>query len=272
MSSPTHANTIGSITADILNVRSGPSTSYTIVDKTYYGEKINIISRENKWYKIARGTGQFAYVHSDYVNEISSNTPDEEAKEYETGRVTASILNFRSGPQISNNIIGKLSYSDTVTILSTHGDWYYVSTQNNTKGYVYAKYISKVHTNVSDVRKDLIEYAEQFLGNPYVYGGTSLTNGVDCSSYTQQILGAFNYNISRTSYYQINDGVRISQSELLPGDLVFYGYSGRVSHVAIYYGDGKIIHASSPSTGIRISNMLSSYGKPYIGASRVILD
>lgn len=111
------------------------------------------------------------------------------------------------------------------------------------------------------LRDKIVDYALQFVGNPYVYGGTSLTNGTDCSGFTMGVYKKFSISISRTSRSQAYDGKSIKRSELQKGDLVFYGTGGTIGHVAIYIGDGKIVHASNPSSGIKISNM--DYRTPY---------
>lgn len=95
------------------------------------------------------------------------------------------------------------------------------------------------------------DYAVQFVGNPYVYGGTSLTNGADCSGFVQSVYKKFGYSLSRTAASQAGDGKKVSLDELQPGDLLFYhGYG----HVAIYIGGGEVVHASNKATGIKISN------------------
>ena len=109
--------------------------------------------------------------------------------------------------------------------------------------------------DVSDLRVDIAEYAKQFLGNPYVYGGSSLTNGADCSGFVMSIYKHFGIKLSHSASAQAGEGTKISASELKPGDLVFYAdSSGHINHVALYIGGGKVIHASSPTTGIKISN------------------
>ncbi|MCR5628453.1 C40 family peptidase [Eubacterium sp.] len=109
----------------------------------------------------------------------------------------------------------------------------------------------------------VIAYAKQFLGNPYVYGGSSLTNGTDCSGFTMSIYAHFGYSLPRTSSAQRSAGVGVSLNAVQPGDIICYN-----GHVALYIGGGQIIHASTPSTGIIISSMY--YGSNPICARRII--
>lgn len=99
-------------------------------------------------------------------------------------------------------------------------------------------------------RQALIQYAKQFLGNPYVYGGTSLTDGADCSGFVQQIFKHFGITTGRSSRDQYANAQSISFAQLQPGDLVFYASGDYINHVAIYAGDGVIIHAANARTGI----------------------
>ncbi|MEG2441055.1 MAG: NlpC/P60 family protein [Acetivibrio sp.] len=107
---------------------------------------------------------------------------------------------------------------------------------------------------VSSTQASIVEYAKQFLGNAYVWGGTSLTNGTDCSGFTMRIYEHFGYSIPRTSGAQSSYTTSVNSSDVKPGDLFFYGSNGRVSHVAMYIGGGQVIHASTERTGIKISN------------------
>ena len=95
----------------------------------------------------------------------------------------------------------------------------------------------------------IVDYATQFVGNPYVWGGTSLTGGADCSGFTQSVYAKFGYSLPRTSYEQQNWGTEVSYADAQPGDLICYG-----GHVAIYMGNGQIVHASNSRDGIKISN------------------
>lgn len=134
--------------------------------------------------------------------------------------------------------------SNTSTGSSTGTSGSYQDTQNGPGSAVYD----------SAVRTAIVAYAKQFLGNPYVYGGTSLTNGADCSGFTMRIFEHFGVSTGRTSRDQASNGKQISLSEIQPGDLLFYASGKTINHVALYIGDGKIIHASTSKTGIIISN------------------
>ena len=105
----------------------------------------------------------------------------------------------------------------------------------------------------SATRNAVVAYAKQFLGNPYVYGGTSLTNGADCSGFTQEVYKHFGITTGRSSRDQAANGREIAVSDIQPGDLLFYASGDYINHVAMYIGNDQVIHASTPSTGIKIS-------------------
>lgn len=187
--------------------------------------------------------------------------------------VTASILNLRSEPDLTNpnNIIGKLSSNEEVTIVGEIDAWYQVKSSGQITGYVHKDYIHKYDPNqpVNDVRNQIVAYAKNFIGTRYRYGGTSLTGGVDCSGYTGQIFAKFGYALDRSSRGQGKNGKAVARNQLLPGDLVVYGYGGSISHVAIFIGDGQIIHATS-SYGVRITALDGYMREPIIGYRSVI--
>lgn len=106
----------------------------------------------------------------------------------------------------------------------------------------------------SSLRVQVAEFSKRFVGNPYVYGGTSLTNGADCSGFTMSIYANFGYALPRGSYDQAYIGSPVSESQLLPGDLVVY-----TGHVGIYVGDGMMVHASTPEGGIKYAPMYAGY-------------
>ena len=137
------------------------------------------------------------------------------------------------------------------------------------KAYTYTYATTKTLLSSGEARGGLLQYAKKFLGNPYVWGGTSLTNGCDCSGFAQQIFANFGYALPRTSRQQAKAGTRIPVREAKPGDLLFYQReSGFVYHVMIYLGNGKVIHAGSEATGILVSDF--NYEKSTEFAVRVI--
>ena len=141
----------------------------------------------------------------------------------------------------------------------------------NNKAYTYTYATTRTLLSSDEARGEVLQYAKKFLGNPYVWGGPSLTNGCDCSGFAQQIFANFGYILPRTSRQQAKAGTRIPVQEAKPGDLLFYQReSGFIYHVMIYLGDGKVIHAGSEATGILISDF--NYEKSTEFAVRVISE
>lgn len=132
----------------------------------------------------------------------------------------------------------------------------------------------KQETAKTEVKKskgeEVVAYAKKFIGTPYVYGGNSLTSGVDCSGFTQQVFRNFNVKLDRRSRDQYaNNGVAVKKSDLKPGDLVFYGYSS-VTHVAIYIGNEQIIHSPTEGQTVSIAPLWQRGDAPIMGYKRVI--
>lgn len=124
------------------------------------------------------------------------------------------------------------------------------------------------YTGMSIEQKQVVSYALKYVGNRYRYGGTSLTNGTDCSGFTYSVYRNFGYDMKRTAYQQLCDTKSVKKKNLKPGDLIFYGSSKRsCSHVALYIGNKKVVHASTESTGIVVSDY--DYRKA-VGYGRVL--
>ena len=119
---------------------------------------------------------------------------------------------------------------------------------------------------VFESSSDVANFAMQFVGNPYVAGGTSLTNGADCSGFVQAVYANFGVSLPRTTYEQAAVGSPVSMQDIMPGDIISYGYNGYSSHSALYVGNGMIVHASTPELGIRIDSM---YIMPIVTIRRV---
>lgn len=127
--------------------------------------------------------------------------------------------------------------------------------------YIISATSNKQVKDTSSLRVELVRYALQFKGNPYAWGGTSLTKGADCSGFIQAVYKSKGITIPRTSKMQAKEGKTISLSKLKPGDLIFYGKDNEINHVALYIGNNKVIHASNSKYGIKISKF--DYRKPY---------
>lgn len=235
-----------------LNVRDYPSTTKgKITGKFYQGDEISVHFKVGDWYKVSQ-EGFEGYVHKDYIKaDFLKHLPIKELKDVKRIAMTqkeVQSLNTVVVPATSNKTSNSQN-TGTSSVVSSE----VTASQGKTTGDV------------------IVTYAKQFLGNPYVYGGNSLTSGVDCSGFTQQIMKHFGISISRSSSAQYaNSGYSVSSSNLQKGDLLFYGYNGHVSHVAIYIGGGQVIHANDERTGICIGKAFPSNGKPFIGAKRVI--
>jgi cell wall-associated NlpC family hydrolase len=191
-------------------------------------------------------------------------------------------LNVRALPSTEAELIDKVAQGEELIVLDSkvftddeeYGMWVKVSldsedSADGTVAYVAKKYVDlsfeltkavsieelQYGTGVSSVRVKLINLAKDYLGDRYVWGGTTLGVGVDCSGYVQALYRKLGYYIPRDSRSQARGGTTISATSIRPGDLVFYGSSSYINHVAMYIGNGQVIHASNRRDGIKISNM-----------------
>lgn len=132
----------------------------------------------------------------------------------------------------------------------------------------YEAYLAKLATLNTNIQLtgDVVSYAKQFVGYPYVAGGTTLTGGTDCSGFVALVYAQFGVSLPRTTSGQANSGYPVSVDAIQPGDIISYGYNGYVTHSALYIGDGLMIHSSTPQLGVRIDNM---YLLPIITIRRV---
>lgn len=257
---------IAQVESGNLNVREAATTDSKMVGKMPKNSACEILATEGEWYYITSGeiTG---YVKAEYI--VTGN----EAKAIaETLVRTVAIsltdsLNVRTEPNTECGIITTVSTGEELEFVEALDGWVKVAIDSD-EGYVSAEYVevkdvlpraltmteARYGVGVSDVRVDLVEYACQFIGNPYVWGGTSLTKGADCSGFVLSVFKNYGYTLPHYSVSQSQCGTKISEDELLPGDLVFYSNGTRINHVAIYIGGGQVVHASSPKTGIRTSS------------------
>jgi hypothetical protein len=240
-----------------------------------------VLDSDGQWAHIESGSVE-GYVSCDYL--LTGIAAKRRAQELASTMaiVNTDSLKVRAEANTDSEVITMVPYGEELEVAEVDGDWVKVYVDDE-EAYVSAEYVeisSELATaitmtellygqGVSDVRVDLCQYAKEFLGNPYVWGGTSLTNGADCSGFVLSIFKKYGVSLPHSSRAQANCGTTISVSEVQPGDLIFYGKGSTINHVAIYIGNGQVIHASSPKTGIRISNM--SYRTP-VKAVRILQD
>ena len=117
----------------------------------------------------------------------------------------------------------------------------------------YAEDSVGISTNI-ELANQIVNYALQFVGNPYVYGGNSLTNGTDCSGFTSLVFANFGISLPRSSYSQGYVGVYVNPNNRQIGDLVLYGYNGQISHAALYIGNNQVVHALNSNVGIVVTD------------------
>lgn len=260
-----------------LNIRKGPGTNYETVGKLPKDAGCYIYEIDDDGWALISSGGVKGYVSSEFL--ITGDKAKEYALEigFYAARVNTTTLNVRMEPTVDSKILTQIGDSSSFEVVEddTIGEEWIKILVDNDEGYVNSEYVDVKYqlkkavadsdlqvnssTGVTSLRASMVAFAKQFLGYPYVWGGNSLTNGVDCSGFVKAIYAQYGYSISRTSRTQAYDGVAIDIGSVRPGDLVFYSSGGTITHVAMYIGNGQIIHASNPRDDIMISNMYYQY-------------
>ena len=249
-----------------LNVRKEPSSEGSIVGKMTNYAACEILGEENGFYQITSGNVE-GYVSKDYIvtGEEAIKLAHQEVKEMAT--VTTEALRVREEASTDSRTLAVVNEEDDFVVVEKLEGWIKIEVDDY-QGYISADYAEvgmKLKTGntmkeltfgngVSQTRVDLVNYALQFVGNRYVWGGESLTKGVDCSGFTMKIYQKYGIYLPHSSRAQPNHGTKISRDQIRPGDLIFYGNGKSINHVAIYMGNGQVVHASNARDGIKISN------------------
>lgn len=295
------------VVADVegsLRVREEASTESEIVGKLYPYTVATILEPGEEWTKIESGN-VVGYVSNEYLmfGDDAGAYITEHYKYCATVEVQA--LNVRQEQSTESECIGSVTGGRELDIISENDEWVEIQYKEDVTGYVAREFVkvgwnypvamtveeeqemiaamlakqASVSTRSSGtgsavvppvetsaeglaLGQEIAAYACQFVGNPYVYGGSSLTNGTDCSGFTMSVYAQFGYSLSHSSSVQMGQGTAVSLDSVQPGDIICYS-----GHVGLYIGGGQIVHASTESTGIIISNMY--YTTP-IGARRIV--
>lgn len=253
-----------------LNVREEPSENGKVIGKMPSKAAGDILetTEDGGWYKIQSGniTG---YVKSEFI--LTGQAAKDEAMQVAElmAIVNTDMLNARTDPSTDAKIWTQISNNERYPVLQQIDGWVQIELEEDSSAYVATDFVDvryalpqaikfspleeKANQQAS-LRTQIVNYALQFLGNPYVWGGTSLTKGADCSGFTMSVYSHFGIGLPHYSGAQSNMGKAVKSGEMKPGDLLFYSSSGgAVNHVAMYIGNGQIVHAASRRTGIKIS-------------------
>ena len=250
-----------------LNVRDKAGEDGELVGKMTKNAACEILSVEGEWAHIKSGKVE-GYVHTDYL--LTGEAAKQKAAEvvYTVAKVNTQTLKVREEPSTECPVITLVAQDERLEVVEQKPEGWAKIMLDDEEAYVSTDYCvveEELETavtmkelmygnGISNTRIDLCQYAKQFVGNPYVWGGTSLTKGADCSGFVQSVFKQFGVSLPRSSRQQVGVGTKISLADAKPGDLIFYAKGGTINHVALYIGDGQVVHASSPKTGIRISN------------------
>ena len=285
---------VATVDASALRLRSAPNTSSTTLTYGYSGDYVVITGKTGQWYQVRFNLTE-GYMHQDYLNVYTAKNV-----ELGYGKVNANKVNVRSGPGTGHSRIAQANSGEKAYIIGFNNQWYKVIYRDDI-GYIRSDYLDLTEipyenrgsgknplffvdgksTGITpsafalkgsaSTRQTVVANAKQLLGVPYLWGGTT-PGGFDCSGFVQYVLKQSGISLPRTTTEQVTVGKGITKSDLQPGDLVFLQntYRAGVSHVGIYIGDGKMIHASS-SKGVTISDLSTSYYTQHYHSSRRIL-
>lgn len=288
------ATHLGMVQASSLRLRSGPSTAYQTLDYAPKGDYVTVTGKSGQWYKVIYNLTD-GYMHESHLLLF-----DAKNTELGYGSITANKVNIRSGPGTSHTAITVGNSGQKAYVIGFNRQWYKIIFGSHI-GYIRSDYLrlTEIPYENADSSNEprffingqstgiapsagalsgstsrasqIVATAKKYIGVPYLWGGTT-PKGFDCSGFVQYVFNRHGISLPRTTTEQYKVGSYVSKSKLKTGDLVFLQntYRQGISHVGIYVGDGKMIHASS-SKGVVISDLSTSYyTSHYYGARRVL--
>lgn len=254
---------IATVNTQTLRVRAEADINSDCITMVPLGEEFDIIEEKNGWGKIEIDASANGWVSLDYLDvrvefDVAISV-EEEQRMIEEQEAAA-----RKAEADRQALLAAQAEAERAAQARAEAERAAKEAQAQAAQETVVASIPSDSTNAA-LREALVSYALQFVGNPYVYGGNSLTNGTDCSGFVNLIYKEFGYSLTRRASLQYHDGRAISVAEMQPGDLIFYPEPydpNDIGHVAIYIGNGQVVHASSARTGIKISayNYRTIYG------------
>ena len=263
---------VAEVYPDQLNVRTAPSEDSDVVTTASKDQELEIVDWSGDWMKVALGDDVYGYINAYYVG-YNVYYPQAETIEEEQARLAAeqqaaenwddSEAETRAeengyeeteAPGYEETEAPGYEETEAPSYEETEAPNYEETEAPNYEETEAPSYEETEAPSTSGTGQQIADYAVQFVGNPYVWGGTSLTNGADCSGFTLSVFANFGIGLSRTAESQSYGGTPVDFGSLQPGDLIFYNSTGSIDHVAIYIGGGQIVHAANSRKGIIISD------------------
>ncbi len=302
---------IGLVAEEGLNLRDGPGTGYIGMTKLPSGAQLDLLARYNDWFQVQTEDGKAGWVLAQYlsigpgvVDRVETVTTVPDLNPALVGLVSEANVNLRGGPGVAYDKLGALGHNTQLDLLGRYQDWFKVRTPRGTVGWVSNELLNVndyVMRRVPAVREipalarpkpasrpqtqsrlapvpaatagSVVEFAMQFVGSRYVWGGAS-PKGFDCSGFTQYVYKQYGLNLPHSSagQYSTAYGTTISNpDDLRSGDIVFFvnTYKRGISHVGIYVGGGNVVQALSPKQGVGVANLNGGYwAQHYYGGIR----
>ncbi len=273
---------IATVDTETLKVREAKNTDCAVLTLVSGEESFEVLREDKEWVKIMVDGDTKGFVSKEYVDisvkfkkAVSIEEEREEARKKAAAEAAAARADLPQPSSNSSSNANSGSSSNKGSSGSKKPSSNKGSSSNKSGGSGSSNKSSGGSSSSngggsvvgSGDGSSIASYALQFVGNPYVYGGSSLTHGTDCSGFSQAVFRKFGISLPRTSGEQSGVGKKISVSSARAGDLIFYARNGHVNHVAICIGGGRVVHASNPSTGITTSNI--NYRTPYC-ARRIV--
>ena len=271
---------LGAVKAEAVRLRSEPNLNSPI---------LALITPDLSTAEPAEGSkGWYAILSRDQESFMSSYYRELENNKMELSdcpllayvNTGSSVLNLRSGPGTAYSILEQVPSGELLTVLSEQDGWFEIQ-QEDASAYICGDYVllmteeefEDYKASADYIGSEIAQYSQDYIGCNYVYGGNG-PSSFDCSGFTKYIYSQFGYTLNRTATDQLDNGVTIEKEDVQAGDLVFFRSSGTekpVSHVGLYIGEGRFIHASTNEYKVRIDHLFTGYyADIYVGARRIV--
>ena len=299
----------GYIVGTYVRFRTGPGSNYSIIGTYNTGKELTAYANSGDGWLFCAIDGKEGYVHGNYVYVVPGSAAQTQTRQSaplqnvqiiepqtvqnvgsskKSGYIVGNNVRFRAAASMTSQILGELFYGDPVSITGTSGEWAQI-VYGDSVGYVYSSYVREgsyktggqstfsaagsqsIAAPVNASGQDIVNYAQQFLGSRYCWGGTSPDTGFDCSGFVYYVFKHFGIDVSRVAADQASNGVHVEKSDLRPGDILcFYSGSSYIGHSGIYIGGNNFIHSSNSTTGVIISELSGFYSSRGFEARRLV--